>query len=421
LRKVPYRRSEAVAVVFPYPPDVEHLMQIVYRSLRENDRRRYAAVEAAKLGHGGIEYLTTLLGCDPKTIRHGQQDLQRLADQDLEDIAPDERVRKQGGGRKPATESLPDLVSSSHAVLEDQTAGDPMRQEVIGTDLTPREIGEALMEKDLYVCQQVIRQLLDDAGYRRRQIQKYLDMGAHEDRDAQFQNIARIKQDYLGSPNPILSIDTKKRELLGTSYRDGRVYTRQGLRAYDHDFPSYATGVVIPYGLYDLKRNFGYLCLGTSHDTTEFACDSIAWWWANYGRSLYPDADSLCLLCDGGGSNSADKYLFKEDLQKLVDRLRLEIRIAHYPPYCSKYNPIERRLFPHVTRACQGVIFDSVATVRRLLERTRTATGLGVVVEVLDKVYQTGRKYADGFKKGMKIAFDNSLPKWNYRAIPTNS
>jgi len=406
---------------FPYPPNVERAMQTLYRSLRENDRRRYAAVEAAKLGHGGLDYITTLLGCDPKTVRHGQQDLEQLADQDLEDIDPDRRVRRPGGGRKPARESFPDLVPSLHAVLEDHTAGDPMHQEVIWTDLTPREIGEALMEKDLYVCEQVIRQLLDDEGYRRHQMQKYLDMGEHPDRDAQFENIARIKREYLGSPDPILSIDTKKRELLGTFYRDGRVYTRQGLLAYDHDFPSYALGVVIPYGLYDLKRNFGYLSLGTSHDTTEFACDSIGWWWTNYGRSLYPDADSLCLLCDGGGSNSADKYLFKEDLQKLADRLELEIRIAHYPPYCSKYNPIERRLFPHVTRACQGVIFDSVATVQRLVEKTRTATGLGVVVEVLEKVYQTGRKYAAGFKKGMKIVFDDYLPKWNYRAIPAAS
>jgi hypothetical protein len=410
-----------VAVTFPYPPDVELAMQVLYRSLRENDRRRYAAVEAAKLGHGGLDYLAALLGCDPKTIRRGQEDLQRLADGDLEDITPDERVRRQGGGRKPATESLPDLRSSFQAVLEDHTAGDPMRAQVIWTDLTPREIGEALIEKDLYVSERVIRQLLEDAGYRRRQIQKYLDMGSHEDRDAQFENIARIKRDYLDSPDPILSIDTKKRELLGTFYRDGRVYTRQGLLAFDHDFPSYADGVVIPYGLYDLKRNLGYLSVGTSHDTTEFACDSIAWWWENYGRSLYPDAHSMCLLCDGGGSNSADKYLFKEDLQKLADRLGREIRIAHYPPYCSKYNPIERRLFPHGTRACQGVIFDSVATVKRLLEKTRTATGLGVVVEVLEKVYQTGRKYAEGFKKEMKIVFDKYLPKWNYRAIPTTS
>ena len=213
--------------------------------------------------------------------------------------------------------------------------------------------------------------------------------------------------------------NTKKRELLGTFYRDGRVYTRQGLLAFDHDFPSYADGVVIPYGLYDLKRNFGYLSVGTSHDTTEFACDSIAWWWETYGRSLYPDAHSICLLCDGGGSNSADKYLFKEDLQKLADRLGREIRMAHYPPYCSKYNPIEHRLFPHLTRACSGVIFHTLETVQHYMEKAATTTGLTVKVTILDKVYETGRKYAAGFKKTMQIVFDEVLPKWNYRAIPT--
>ena len=296
-----------------------------------------------------------------------------------------------------------------------------MHADVVWTDQTPQAIREDLAERDLYVSVEVIRQLLRDEGYRRRQMQKYLDMGAHQDRNAQFENIARLQAEYRSSLNPILSIDTKKRELVGTFYRAGRVYTRRGLLAYDHDFPKYADGVVIPYGLYDLKRNFGYVSLGTSHDTTEFACDSIAWWWEDFGRRHYPTAESVCLLCDGGGSNSADKYLFKEGLQKLSNRLGLAIRVAHYPPYCSKYNPVERRLFCHLSRACQGVLFDSVATVKRLLEKTRTVTGLGVVVGVLDKVYTVGRKYAEGFKKNMKILFDDFLPKWNYRAVPGSS
>jgi hypothetical protein len=313
---------------------------------------------------------------------------------------------------------MPQLRAAFHAVLENHTAGDPRKEEVVWTDRTPREIREDLAERDLYVSVEVIRQLLHDEGYRRRQMQKYLDLGEHKDRDAQFHNIARLKGQYLGSADPIVSIDTKKRELLGTFYRGGRVYTRQGLLAYDHDFPKCADGVVIPYGMYDLQQNVGYVSLGTSHDTTAFACDSIGWWWEEHGRRHYPRAKSVCLLCDGGGSNSADKYLFKEDLQKLADRLGLELRVAHYPPYCSKYNPIERRLFCHLSRACQGVLFDSVATVKRLLAKTRTATGLGVVVGVLDRVYATGRKYAEGFKKNMKIRFDDFLPRWNYRAVP---
>ena len=138
-------------------------------------------------------------------------------------------------------------------------------------------------------------------------------------------------------------------------------------------------------------------------------------------RTLYPRATSILLLCDGGGSNSSSQYLFKEDLQRLVERLGIEIRVAHYPPYCSKYNPIEHRLFPHVTRACQGVIFESVELVKELMEKAGTSTGLRVTVDILDRVYQTGRKYAEGFKENMKIVFDEILPKWNYRAVPSGS
>jgi hypothetical protein len=316
-------------------------------------------------------------------------------------------------------EKMPGLLPAFHAVLENHTAGSPMRQEVIWTDLTPKEIQTNLMEKDFYVSEYTVRQLLDDQGYRRRQMLKYLDMGQHEGRDAQFLNVARIKGEYLNSANPIISIDTKKKELLGTFYRDGRVYTRQALLAYDHDFPGHAEGVVVPYGVYDLKLNSGYVMLGGGKDTSEFACDSIEWWWREFGRRLYPGARSVCLLCDGGGSNSANKYLFKEDLQGLSDRLGLELRVAHYPPYCSKYNPIERRLFCHMTRACQGVLFDSVATVKRLLERTQTAKGLRVAVGTTDKEYLAGRSYSEGFKENMKVLFDDHLPKWNYRAVPT--
>ena len=139
------------------------------------------------------------------------------------------------------------------------------------------------------------------------------------------------------------------------------------------------------------------------------------------GPGPLPRARSILLLCDGGGSNSASQYLFKEDLQRLVDRLGIEIRVAHYPPYCSKYNPIEHRLFPHLTRACQGVIFESVGLVKELMEKASTSTGLRVTVDILDKVYQTGRKYAEGFKEDMKIVFDEILPKWNYRAVPSGS
>jgi hypothetical protein len=210
----------------------------------------------------------------------------------------------------------------------------------------------------------------------------------------------------------------RKKELIGNFYRPGTLYTQATIETWDHDFPSLAQGVVIPHGIYDLQRNHGYVTLGTSHDTSEFACDSLRQWWQTDGQALYTEADALLLLCDGGGSNSARTYLFKADLEKLVQEIGLEIRVAHYPPYTSKYNPIEHRLFPHLTRACQGVIFTSIDLVKDLMAKTTMKTGLEVTVSSLDKVYATGRKVTATFKEQMRVIFDDKLPQWNYRVLP---
>ena len=216
-------------------------------------------------------------------------------------------------------------------------------------------------------------------------------------------------------------MDSKKKEHLGNFYRAGKLYTLEQLRTYDHDFTSFDEGVIIPHSLYDVGLNVGYSQLGTSHDTSELAIESLRRWWHQHGSRLYPHSRRLLLLWDGGGSNDARHFLFKQDLQLLADELGLEIRIAHYPPYTSKYNPIEHRLFPHVTRACPGVIFTSVALVQELMEKTHTQTGRHVFVQILDQVYETGRKVAAHFKKTMRIVFDEILPQWNYRAIPLSA
>jgi DDE family transposase len=207
--------------------------------------------------------------------------------------------------------------------------------------------------------------------------------------------------------------------LIGNFYRPGTLYTQATVETFDHDFPSLAEGVVIPYGIYDLRQKHGYITLGTSHDPSEFACDCLRQWWHNYGRAIYAQANSLLLLCDGGGSNSARTYLFKEDLTKVVQEIGLEIRVAHYPPYTSKYNPIEHHLFPHLTRACQGVVFSSVALVQALMAKATTQTGLEVSVHICNKAYATGRKVAVNFKEQMGIIFDEELSQWNYRIPPS--
>ncbi len=237
-------------------------------------------------------------------------------------------------------------------------------------------------------------------------------------RNEQFENISRLKAEYSVAGNPIISMDTKKKEYLGNFYRAGHLYTREEIHVYDHDFTSLADGVIIPHGIYDLQRNTGYINLGTSRDTSEFACDSMRNWWYNQGCFDYPDATSILVLCDGGGSNNSRHFIFKQDLQALADEIGVEIRIAHYPPYTSKYNPIEHRLFPHVTRACQGVVFKSANLVKELMENTHTRQGLNVTVQIIDRVYETGRKVTQDFKQTMRIVFDDYLSQWNYTAVP---
>jgi hypothetical protein len=294
-----------------------------------------------------------------------------------------------------------------------------MDEKVRWTNLKPWQIAQLLGEEyEIQVSLNVIRQLLNKHDYRRRKAQKRLTKQHVLHRNEQFENIIRLKEAYEAAHNPVISMDGKKKEYLGNLYRDGQLYTLAELQTLDHDFVSYAEGIVIPHGIYDLKHNIGYISLGNSKETSQFACDSLRNWWDDQGRHLYPDATSLLILCDGGGSNNSRHYLFKQDLQELADELGLDIRIAHYPPYCSKYNPIEHRMFPHVTRACQGVVFESIELVKELMAGTTTTKGLQVTVKIIDKVYKTGRKVADDFKETMRIAFDQFLPQWNYTATP---
>ena len=302
--------------------------------------------------------------------------------------------------------------------MEVRTAGDPDDKDAIWTDFSPRVIAETVARQGTPVSPPVVRDWLKEQGMALHQIEKVIPGGQSPDRNAQFERIAELKAQYLEAGLPVLSMDTKAKERLGRLYRKGRVWTRQAFQAFDHDFPSWATGVIIPHGIYDLARNRGHINIGLTRDTSEFSCDSLRWYWNRIGKRCYPDATSILLLCDCGGSNSAAQYLFKRDLQNLVNQFGLEIRVAHYPSYCSKYNPIERRLFPHVGRACEGLLFDTLQTVVRLMRKASTRTGLKTTVNVIRRSYETGRKVAADFKANMTIAFDALLPKWNYRAVP---
>ena len=395
-----------------YASDVELKMKRLFSTLSEKDARRYAAIEAIKLGHGGTQYISKLFGIDPKTVRRGQDELELTQD------PAGNRIRKEGGGRKELIERNGTIEENFRKILAEFTAGDPMREGVLWTNLSRCEISRRLREMGTPAGRHVVRKLLKKCGLGQRTARKKKSMGAHPDRNAQFEKIARLKKEYLSKGEPVISIDTKKKELIGNFARDGHTHTQAPVDASDHDFPSAAEGKLIPHGLFDLARNEGYIHLNTSCDTSEFCCDSIAHWWRQHGIKNYPKSRRLLLLCDGGGSNASNRHVFKEALQKLADSLGLEIRIAHYPPYCSKHNPIEHRLFAHVTRACQGVIFHTVEIAQKFIAMTKTTKGLKVTVEILKGIYAHGKKVADDFKQTMRIVFDEDLRHWNYRAIP---
>jgi hypothetical protein len=304
--------------------------------------------------------------------------------------------------------------------IEFRTAGDPDEEDIVYTDLSPQDLSERLSKMGTPVGKDAIAQWLEDAGIRRRQIRKDIPGGEHPDRNRQFERIAELISHYESVGDPWFSIDTKAKEHLGLLYRKGRVRGNRSFEAFDHDFPSWADGVLIPHGIYDAMANLGHINLGLSHDTSEFACDSFKRFWNRYGRNRYPNASSILLTCDGGGSNSANKYIFKHDLERLSQSIGLPIRIAHYPPYCSKYNPIERRLFPHVGRACSGMLFDCLDTVVALMRRATTRTGLRTTVSVIKRAYETGRNATSEMKAHLQIAYDELLPKWNYVANPQN-
>ena len=404
-----------------YSPEVETRMRNLYKSMNEKDCRRYAAAEADKLGYAGIAYVAWVVDCDPDTIRHGRRELDQL---DNEDPVGD-RIRRPGAGRPITEEKHPEVMQELQRTLKHRTAGDPMEEGTLWTDLSPRQLAEQVAdETGTKVSEGIVRRMLRSMKVGLRQIAKVLPGGESPDRDTQFLHMGTLIDTYLDAGLPVLSMDTKKKEFLGTLYRNGRVYTNQPFKAFDHDFPSWADGVIIPHGLYDVGQNEGWLPpvtygkRGLSRDTSEFACDSLRLWLEHDAWRLYPGFREMLLICDGGGSNGSRTHIFKQDLLKLVNEFGVDIRVAHFPPYCSKYNPIERRLFCHVTRACQGVLFDSLQTVTSLMSKTSTQTGLQVTVRVLEKIYDTGRKVSTAFKRNMQIEFDDLLPRYNYTLSP---
>jgi hypothetical protein len=325
-----------------------------------------------------------------------------------------------GGWSKKKITPGSEIEENLKSLTKTRTAGDPDDEQIVFTDLTPNRLEQELIAMETPASDDIIRQWMDAQGLRLRKVRKVIPGGRSPDRDAQFQNIAQLIEEYESAGNPYFSIDTKAKEFLGHLFRQGRIRCSRAFEAFDHDFPSWADGVFIPHGIFDQVRNRGHINVGLSRDTTQFACDSLKWYWNRIGRQCYPDADSMLLLFDCGGSNSANKYIFKHDLQAVANSIGIKIRVAHYPSYCSKYNPIERRFFPHVSRACTGMLFDTLQTAVDLIRNASTTTGLRTTVNVIRRLYEIGRTATDAMKQYIRstIVYDTFLPKWNYSVIP---
>jgi hypothetical protein len=405
-----------------YDPAHEGSMRVYCQSLPEDHRRRYAAVEALKIGYGGVAYVSRVLGMSRRTIYTGIRELEQMSNDDADHpqrpSGDADRVRRRGGGRPPISEREPMLESTLHEVLDDHSAGSPTDPRVRWTDLKPMQLAQELLERGFEISRNTAAALLERAGFRRRALRKELITGQvdpHE-RDQQFRHISALRRLARLRNIPVLSIDTKKKELLGTLHRPGQCFSSAPQVVFDHDFRHLSNGVLVPHGVYDVRANVGFITLGTSRENSAFVCDAIALAWEVVFRHRYPDATELVLLCDCGGANAARSLRFKEDLIDLSNHLGMRLRIAHYPPYTSKWNPIEHRLFSQVERSWHGVMLNSPETALETVEKARTQSGLSVTARILDTVYEIGRTCSNTFRdiKDQFIRHDPALGKWNY-------
>ncbi|WPL14132.1 ISAzo13 family transposase [Thiorhodovibrio litoralis] len=405
---------------FPgYGPAHEQLMRRYSRSLPEDHRRRYAAVEAEKIGYGGVAYVARVLGMSRATVHSGLRELEEFdSDHPQRPSGDPQRVRRPGAGRPPRLETDPGAEETFKEVMEAHSAGSPTDERVRWSDLNPGRLAQELLERGIAISRNTAAAWLEQAGFRPRALRKELVTGVvdPQERDTQFRYIAELRRQAYQQDIPVFSVDTKKKELLGALHRRGTCYSSEEQYVYDHDFRHLADGVLVPHGVYDCARNLAFMTLGTSRETSAFVCDAIALAWLTCFQTLYPSAREALLLFDCGGANAARSLRFKEDLIDLSARLGLRLRIAHYPPYTSKWNPIEHRLFSQIERRWRGVILDTPQKALSTLEQTRTKTGLHVVGQILDQCYEIGRTCSETFRsiKDNFIRHDTVLGGWNY-------
>ena len=381
--------------------------------LNEKQLRQYLGSEAEALGRGGIAIIAGISGKARNTIVAGMKE--NLCGQDNT-----ERIRKAGGGRKSIHIKYPDISKEIEDIVRDTTYGNP-ENPLTYTTKSIRKIKQILNEKKYEVGYDVVAKILKELGYSLQLNQKMLQVGEeHPDRDKQFQFINSKAKRFLKAGVPVISIDAKKKEKIGNFINNGRTYRKEKdpLKVLDHDFPIKELGKVTPYGIYDIGKNEGFVNLGISSDTSEFAVESISRWWLTLGKNTYPEARELYINCDGGGSNGCKNKLFKFQLQQFANHSGLKVHVSHFPPGTSKWNKIEHRMFCYITSHWKGQPLISVETVIQLIGSTTTTTGLKIKCMKDDTVYKIGKKVSDEEYATIKIKKVSTMPSWNYIISP---
>ena len=325
-------------------------------------------------------------------------------------------VRQGAGEKKTAVES--EIRRLLIELIESHKAGSPTEPGVYWICLRPSQIATLLYQQhQIKVSHGVVKRLLKELGYGFRRQSKQLATGSYARRNEQFEIIFMLVL-FINLNSPVLSIDCKKKERLGNLYREGKSYCTKAIRVYDHDYEHLSEGKVIPHGIYDLQANKGYISIGGNSETAAFVIDNLLWWWDEHGIHNYPDARRILLLCDAGGANSYRHHIFKKELMRFTEETGLSVMVCHYPPYCSKWNPIEHRLFCHVHSAMSGVVFSDYETVKTAISQTATSTGLQVVVRLNLKHYKTGIKVDKTSIDQKRIFHHPVIPELNYCISP---
>jgi transposase len=386
--------------------------------MTERMRRHWAASEAMALARGGPTLVAQATGLSRTTIWAGIHELQGGGPSARAQVRPHRR-RRPGGGRPLVEAKAPTLIEDLERLVDPATRGDPMSP-LRWTCKSTRNLAEELTRQGHSVSHQTVALLLHSLGYSLQANRKTREGNSHPDRNAQFEFISGRVVAFQGRRQPVVSVDTKKKELIGDFKNGGAEWQPAGepeeVRA--KDFPDKRLGKAIPYGVYDLTCNNGWVSVGIDHDTAEFAAESIRRWWQEMGRPAYPRATELLITADGGGSNGTRIRLWKVCLQRLADALRLKIGVCHFPPGTSKWNKIEHRMFCHITRNWRSRPLTSRAVVMNLIGNTRTEAGLEIQAELDENEYATGIKVTDAELAGVRIERNEFHGEWNYTILP---